>query len=189
MKPPAADLHARLHARVCSALLAAMRADVTAIDTVAGLATDLDPHTAGFLRESRRLVLACAAAVSSVLDVHRPTTAPDAPRVCRECGTGGCRTLNAVLTVLDAYAAGPAGIDRAEAWRRADRFFNGRGGPPLPVAVEDIGDGFAARAFTPSEPTGPLLVVDRRTGRLTRWPPMPRETLIAHYRHHRTGLP
>jgi hypothetical protein len=191
VKPPAARLHPQLQARVCSVLTAALRADATAVETVVERADGLDGHTADFLRESRRLVLACAAALSSVLDVHKPADDPGMPHMCRECGGHQCRTLNRILDVLDAYAARSAGIDRAEAWRRADRYFNGGNGPVSLVAIDDIGDGFAARAFTVTieSADGPLLVVDRRTGRLIAWPPMPREALIDQYRRHLGGLP
>ncbi|SEG80687.1 hypothetical protein SAMN04489712_113131 [Thermomonospora echinospora] len=191
MKAPVVHQHPQLHARVCSVLNAALRADNTAIDTVVQLAEGLDAHTADFLRHSRRLVLACAAALSSVLDIHQPVTEPDAPRVCRECGGHQCRTLNNILNVLDAYAARPGEIDRAEAWRRADHYFNARGGPTSLVAVDTFEDGYVARAFTTTttaEPAGPLLVIDRRTGRLSAWPPMPRQTLIEQYRRYLDGL-
>ncbi|WP_119730997.1 hypothetical protein [Thermomonospora amylolytica] len=181
--------HPGLRARVCSVLTAAMRADNAAIDALVESADGLDAHTADFLRHARRLVLACAAALSTVLDVHQPVAEPDAPRVCRECGGHECRTVNGILHVLNAYAARSTGIDRAEAWRRADAYFNARGGPAALVAVEDIGDGYAARAFTPASGlNGPIVVVDRRTGRLTQWPPMPREALVEQYRRYLDGL-
>ncbi|GAA3951591.1 hypothetical protein GCM10023085_37800 [Actinomadura viridis] len=134
-------------------------------------------------------MLACAAALSTVLDVHRPATAPAGPNACHGCGTLECRPLTAVLHVLDAYAAHPAAVDRAEAWRRADRYFNSGSDPTLLVFIEDIGEGFAARAFAFStERTEPVLVIDHRTGHLTRWPLMPRATLIEEYRRHLTIL-
>lgn len=189
MKGLAVRLHPELHARVCSVLTAALRADVTAIDAVVDRAVGLDACTGDFLRESRRLVLACGAALLSVLDVHRPVVGPGAAGVCRGCGGHECRTLGSMIDVLDAYAVRPGGIDRAEAWRRADRFFNQGGGRASVVAVEDFGDGFVARAFTvTAEPDGPLLVVDRRTGGLTRWPPMTRQDLIGEYRRYRDSL-
>lgn len=186
---PAVSRHPELRARVCSMLTAALRADIAAIDTAAELAEGLDVYTAEFLRHSRRLTLACAAALSSVLDVHQPATGPDTPHLCRACGGPECRTLKSILTVLDAYAARPGEVDRAEAWRRADRYFNRGGGPASLVAVDAFEDGYIARAFTATaEQDGPLLVIDRRTGRLSAWPPMPRETLIDHYRRHLGGL-
>ncbi|ACY97515.1 hypothetical protein [Thermomonospora curvata] len=184
-KPPLARLHPHLHARVRALLTAALRADAAALDAAARHIGDA--HTAEFARHSRRLALAAGAALSSVLDAHRPVTVTGA-ELCRECRTHRCRTLERLLDVLDAYAVHPAELDRAEAWRRADRYFNNGAGPTAPVAIEDIGDAFVARAFVPdAEPASPLLVIDRRTGHLSTWPPMPRQVLIERYRRHIRG--
>ncbi|WP_165978383.1 hypothetical protein [Actinomadura darangshiensis] len=50
------------------------------------------------------------------------------------------------------------------------------------MIVEDFPDGFVARAATgPGDDPAPLLVVDRHTGALSRWPSMPLDVLIREY--------
>jgi hypothetical protein len=177
------EVHVQVRQRVHSAMTAAMRADPAALDQGAS-DLEIDPYSREFVRRSRGLALACGAALSAVLAVHRPGTDAHGQERCRVCGTPYCHTLRSISVVLTAYAIRPAAIDRAEAWRRADAHF--RGGPhPLPLAIEEFGEGFVAR------PAGLdiVLVIDRRSGAVTRWPAMPVPALAEHYGRHRRGRP
>ncbi|GAA4147180.1 hypothetical protein [Actinomadura keratinilytica] len=174
--------HGRLQDRVDSVMLIAMRADVRAIHTVAGDGR-ADWQTRTFVREARRLTLGCAAGLSAVLDRHRPGTDPYGHEVCRACGTSACSTLKAIADVFAAYAVRPAAVDRAEAWRRADAYLGSRG---VPLVIEEFAEGFVAR---PVPGGNGLLVVDRATGALTRWPDLPTAELVERYRHYLRGAP
>ena len=180
MTAPASWTHDQVHRRVHAAMTAAMRADVHSIDAALVQHGRLDPYSREFVGASRRLVLACTAALTCVLSAHRPG-GPHGREVCRGCGTADCRTLHGVADVLAAYTVTPGPVDRAEAWRRADAHF-ARGARPVPVTVEEFPDGFITRAVTaPADDPHPILVVDRRTGALSRWPAMPRDLLIREY--------
>ncbi|WP_165978380.1 hypothetical protein [Actinomadura darangshiensis] len=129
MTEPASWTHSQVHLRVHAAMTAAMRADVRAIDAALVQNAILDPFSREFVRESRRLVLACTAALICVLSAHRPGDDRHGREICRGCGTRDCRGLRGVADVLAAYTVQPGGVDRAEAWRRADAHFT-RGGRP-----------------------------------------------------------
>ena len=161
----------------------AMRADPHAIDSFIGEAVQgrLDSYSCGLVREARRLVLACGAGLDAVLTVHRPGCDPHGHEICLGCGTPDCRTLRRVSDALAAYAVRPMLVDRAEAWRRADAHL-GRG----PLLIEEFEDGFIARPFA-HDAEGALLVVDRHTGALSRWPRLPSAELIEHYRRYGRG--
>ncbi|MFC5747978.1 hypothetical protein [Actinomadura rugatobispora] len=176
------DLHNQARQRVHSLMTAAMRADPAALDQAAS-ELDIDPYSREFVREARRLVLACGAALSAVLAVHRPGKDAHDQEVCRGCGTRRCHTLRHISEVFTAYTIRPVTIDRAEAWRRAESCF----GPAAPaVAVEEREDCFIARPV-PFTGDAYLLVVDRRTGALTRWPDMPSAQLVDYYRAYLRG--
>lgn len=214
-------IHAQIRSRVDSAITAALRADLVAVETLldtlaagsaveraAGSAGDsiavsvvepeaesaprstsrpLDPYTLDFLREARRLVLACGAALISVLGAHKPGPGPYGAEICRSCRTAQCRTLPRVAEVLAAYAMCPIAIDRAEAWRRADAWF-AHDGRQVPLQVEEFDGGFAARPAVPVPPESmALIVVDRRTGALSRWPDMPLTEVAREYPNLRQG--
>ncbi|MCW2898691.1 MAG: hypothetical protein JWO67_956 [Streptosporangiaceae bacterium] len=189
----AVEPYGRMAAQVESMITAAMRADPAALALRAGeLASrgELDPHSAGFVREARRLVLCGGAALLSVLEAHRPGTDPYGQEICTGCGTPACRTLRLVAEVLAAYLAGrPYGVDRAEAWRRADAWFAHESGERLLVELHEFEAGYIARAVRcPADvPADGTLVVVDRDGSLTRWPLLPHEDLIHHYRRYRNG--
>ncbi|QKW37293.1 hypothetical protein HUT06_27495 [Actinomadura sp. NAK00032] len=188
MTEPASWTHVRVQRRVHAAMTAAMRADVHAIDAalVQHGSGSLDAHSREFLGASRRLVLACTAALTCVLSTHRPGTDARGRDICHGCGTPGCRTLQGIADVLTAYAVRPGPIDRAEAWRRADNHF-AHGARPVPVIVEEFPDGFIARAATAADGPRPILIVDRLTGALSRWPSLPHDTLVREYARHHAG--
>ncbi|TMQ98958.1 hypothetical protein ETD83_18745 [Actinomadura soli] len=187
MTEPATRTHYEVHQRVHAAMTAAMRADVLAIDAELVQRGGLDPYSREFVGGSRRLVLACTAALSCVLAAHRPGRAPEGGGICRGCGTRECRTLHGVNHVLAAYTVQPGGVDRAEAWRRAETYFS-RGAGPVPVIVEEFPDGFVTRAADGShDDPAPLLIVDRRTGALSRWPSLPFDVLAREYANYRAA--
>lgn len=184
MTESAAWTHHQVHQRVHAAMTAAMRADVHAIDAALVQNGGLDPCSREFTGMSRRLVLACTAALTCVLDAHRPGDDARGRRVCLGCGTRDCGTLRSVPHVLAAYTVHPGRVDRAEAWRRADAYF-GRGARSVAVLVEEFSDGFAARA---ADGTGDdVLIVDRCTGALTRWPSMSFDALVREYARYRSN--
>jgi len=188
MTEPASWTHDQVHLRVHAAMTAAMRADPHSIDAALVQTRALDPSSREFVAHSRRLVLACTAALTCVLASHRPGEGPNGEPICRGCGTSECRTLRGLAHVFTAYSVRPAPVDRAEAWRRADAHF-WRGGRPVPLIVEDFPDGFVARAADGSnDEAAPLLVVDRHTGALSRWPSMPFDVLVCEYTRYRAGL-
>lgn len=170
-------------------MIAAMRADTAAIDALLQRAEEpwLDAYSSDFVREARRLVLACAAAFTSILGVHRPGDDPYGREICRACGIADCRLLNLIGDVLAAYALRPGEVDRAEAWRRAEASF-ADGSRSLPLAVEEFEEGFAIRQVSDGcEGDGVLLVVDRHTGAVSRWPRLPLDELAEQYRRYQRG--
>lgn len=189
MTEPASWTHVRVQRRVHAAMTAAMRADAHAIDAalVQNESGSLDAHSREFVGASRRLVLACTAALTCVLSAHRPSSDQRGRDICHGCGTPGCRTLQGIADVLTAYTVRPSPIDRAEAWRRADTHF-ARGARSVPVVVEEFPDGFITRAASaPADDPRPILIVDRHTGALSRWPSLPNDTLVREYTRHHAG--
>jgi hypothetical protein len=161
-----------------------MRADPAVLDRCAGT-PGIDIYSREFVREARGLVLACGAALTATLAVHRPGKNAYDHDMCGACGTWYCPTLRPISHALAAYAIRPVAVDRAEAWRLAEAGF----GPAVEaLRIEEAEDCFIARP-TPSPRDGHVLVVDRRTGALTRWSDMPTDQLIDHYRAHKRGEP
>lgn len=176
---------AQQHVQQCvhSVMTAALRADPAAIDRVlAGLdKSQLDACSRDFVREARRLVLASSVALSTILGPHSPKDDPYGRLICRGCGTAECRMLRSVGNVFAAYSVRPMAVDRAEAWRRADAFFGG-----LPLMIEEFEEGFVARPCVSDG--GTLLVIDRCSGAVSRWPSgLSREQLIPGYRSYVRG--
>lgn len=192
----ATDVYAQTNSHVIAMMAAAMRADNAAIcatvEAVGGRGR-LDAHTAEFMRQARNSVLGTCAALTGVLHAHRCVTGPYGAEVCASCGTAAaCRTLQHINDSLSAYRTGRvAEIDRAEAWRRADAWLNRDAARPLLIAVEEFPDGFVAWPVPQPRPAGDttLLVVDKRTGRLTRWPLLPKDVLVVQYRNYLHGRP
>lgn len=184
----ATDVHADADAQVLAMMTAAMRADSDAISAAIEelvVRGRLDADTAEFLRDARPRLLAAGAALTGVLRIHRCMTGVRGAQVCQNCGTlESCRTLRHVETSLHAYRGGrPVQIDRGEAWRRADAWLNRDAERPVLVGVEEFTDGFVAWPMTREASRQPtLLIVDKRTGRLTRWPSLPKDVLAIRYR-------
>ncbi|GLW62173.1 hypothetical protein Arub01_04170 [Actinomadura rubrobrunea] len=92
------------------------------------------------------------------------------------------------LIESEPHPLGPSGAAPARphelynvAWRRADEHLGSRG---VPLVIEEFAEGFVAR---PVPGGNGLLVVDRRTGALTRWPDLPTGELAEHYRRYLRG--
>ncbi|MGI5163391.1 hypothetical protein ACQEU3_03455 [Spirillospora sp. CA-253888] len=178
-----AALHRQTTDRVQTAMAVAMRADNGRVAAALLPANGLAPQDAAFVREARGLTLAFAAVLLTVLRVHRPGHDPFGAAMCLGCGRPQCRTVAAVAELLTAYRVRSAPVDRAEARRRADRWFAETFGQVCALTVEDFDAGFAVR----SDGFEGVVVVDRHTGALTRWPPLPTPTLAEHHRRHSGG--
>ncbi|GLZ09546.1 hypothetical protein Acsp03_70120 [Actinomadura sp. NBRC 104412] len=171
-----AALHEWVRRRVDGVAVAAMRADPQAIAAFVHGRPGLDAHTRDFLRDARNLALTFAIVFTAVLEHHRPDG-----RRCQACGTLECRTLRRVAGVLAAYSARPVPIDRAEAWRRADARLARCRRPATPLGIEPFEHGFVAwPAFDIGEGDF-VLVVDRLTGTVTRWPRLSPDVLTREY--------
>lgn len=173
-------LHRQTAERVHSAMTAAMRADADRLTAALSSRADLGRFDGAFVREARNLVLALAAALNTVLRVHRRGDDPYGANMCVACGSADCRTLRAVAEALAAYKVRAAPIDRAEAWRRADHWFAREvGRPGLPVTVEEFGGGVIARV----QGRPHVLVLDRFSGSVTLWPSIATAELVQAYAH------
>lgn len=95
------------------------------------------------------------------------------------CGAAGCAPLRRLAEILTVHSVGPLGIDRAEAWRRADTFL-GRDARPVAIAIHEFRYGFVAWP-TYGRQNDFVLVIDRHTGGMTRWPRVPLATLTRQY--------
>ncbi|TDE34185.1 hypothetical protein [Actinomadura sp. 6K520] len=180
-----AALHEWVRRRIHSAVIAAIRADPQAVAVfVQDPPPGLDPHTRDFLRDARPLVLACAVALTAVLEGHRP----DGPH-CLACGAPVCSTLRRVAGVLAAYPLHPVPIDRAEAWRRADACLPRGHGPAVPIGIQPFEYGFVAWPASAAGEGAFVLVVDHITGAVTRWPRLPLDVLTREYGNHLTPCP
>ncbi|WP_433228946.1 hypothetical protein [Actinomadura formosensis] len=171
-----AALHEWVSRRVHSAVIAALRADPQTIAAFVQDPPELDPHTRDFLRDSRCLAMACAVALTAVLEGHRPDG-----RHCLACGTPECRTLRRAAGVLAAYSVRPVPIDRAEAWRRADTCLTRGDRPAPPIGIEPFEYGFVAWPASDAGEDAFVLIVDQLTGAVTRWPRLPLDVLTREY--------
>jgi hypothetical protein len=162
MSAAAYDMHAGAERSVIAMMGCAMRATSTA------------DHAENFLRHARTFVLAEGAALTGVLKTHHPSTRTSRPAGCENCGTAeACHTLRQINASFAAYLTDPPpGIDRAEAWRRADAWFNADRPQRTPLVLEESADTYLAWAAprTPGPDGCGLLIVDKRTGRLITSP-------------------
>ncbi|RAY12328.1 hypothetical protein DPM19_24545 [Actinomadura craniellae] len=187
MPPPPAELHERMRLTLEQMAAAAMRADPAGAETVLAN-VPADRYTAHLVRHARRNLLATAVALGAVLEVHRYVPGPHRTPVCRSCGTSRvCPTVRRIAEVLAAYLPGPVELDRAEAWRRAENALAASGASVL-VGIQEIPGGHVAwpapwHYQARQHPTGRehVLIVDKRTGRLTRWPALPLDRLATEY--------
>ncbi|MCO6009406.1 hypothetical protein NE236_30990 [Actinoallomurus purpureus] len=152
------DMHVRAENNVIAMMASAMRATSTA------------GHAEDFLRQARTFVLAEGVALTGVLNIHRHIARAPGTAGCATCGTAGaCRTLRQINDALAAYLTDqPPSVDSAEAWRRADAWFNANAGQRSPLVVEESADTYLV--WPVPRTAGPddrgLLVIDKRSGRL-----------------------
>lgn len=166
------------------AVIAALRADPQAVPAFAQDPPGLDTQTRDFLRDARSLTMACAVALTAVLESHRPDG-----RQCLACGTPGVPHAAAGRGVLAACSVRPVPIDPAEAWRRADACLTRDRRPAPLIGIEPFKYGFVAWPASDAGEGDFVLVVDARTGALTRWPCLPLKVLTREYRDHLTPPP
>jgi hypothetical protein len=167
-------------------MTAAMRADPHTLDRLALANTGtLDPYSASFVRTARTLTLATSAALTTVLTAHRYGRDARDRIVCLACGLDRCRTVRNVSDVLAAYGLRTHPVDRAEAWRRADAWYDRTAGHPVLLSIESFDEGYIARPAT--LPSSNILVIDRRAGTLTEWPPLDTDTLASKYHDYKRG--
>jgi hypothetical protein len=97
-----------------------------------------------------------------------------------------------VADTLAAYLPGPVTIDRAEAWRRVAASVVG-GGRGLSIGMEDTPYAYVAWLVEAPYPEGSaesgVLLVDKHSGRMTRWPAFAVEELGERYRRYINGEP
>ncbi|HEU5159286.1 MAG TPA: hypothetical protein VFU43_19985 [Streptosporangiaceae bacterium] len=196
MPRPPAEIYERVRLRVREIITTAMRADpdLTRV-ALANAPQRSDRRDADFARNARRLVLAASIALDAGLEVHRRVPGSRGAEVCRSCGTTEiCPTVRRIADTLAAYLPRPVAVDRAEAWRLADAYLDAAGHGLL-VGIDEIPDGFVACAVSGPASAGEaavpegaeVLVIDRRTGRITRWPALPLDELATHYARYLAG--
>jgi hypothetical protein len=175
-------------------IAATMRADAGVTDALIAGAHP-DRYSIHFLRRSRQLLLAVSVALSAAVDAHRRVPGPHGSDVCGSCGTTDiCRTVRRVADTLAVYLPGPVLLSRAEAWRRADAGLNASGQDRL-VGVADIADGYVAWTASAPYPVRDrpalddesVVIIDKRSGRITKWPALPLDMLNQEYRRYLEG--
>lgn len=139
--------------------------------------------------EPSRILAGAVVALADVLDAHRPATAAPCPTVHRVAV--GPVSRGACLGVP---------LDRGAAWARADAHFNAAstGGARRLVSLTDLGAFYVAREVRagmpePARVPGPdaetVLLIDKTSGRTSRWPLLPDADLIVQYRRYLRGEP
>jgi hypothetical protein len=190
------EAHGRLRERLRAMTTAALRADPSGIEAVLGAAPQQTRRdVTDFLWQARSMVLAASVALEAVLETHQRIPSPYGGDMCRVCATQDtCRTVRRIADTLAAYLTGPVPVGRAEAWRRADEVLNGLGRSRL-IGVEELPDAYVTWALEygypardrPTVEDPPVLLMDKRTGGLTRWPPLPLAVLTEEYRRYVNG--
>ncbi|QKW35241.1 hypothetical protein HUT06_15340 [Actinomadura sp. NAK00032] len=148
--------------------------------------------------EASRTLAGAVAMLADLLDAHRPTGAA----ACPACETAApCPTMRRVAAALVSHGAWQgAPLDRGAAWACADAHFNrsAAGGARRLVLLSDLGAFYVARgvsAVLPEPPQVPVpggetvLVLDKASGRTSRWPLLPDADLIVQYRRYLRGEP
>ncbi|MEU5992542.1 hypothetical protein ABZ806_26540 [Spirillospora sp. NPDC047418] len=148
--------------------------------------------------DASRFLAGAVVALADVLDAHRPARAV----ACPACETAApCRTAHRVADAPVSHGA-RSGIplDPGAAWVRADAHFNGAsaGGARRLVSLTDLGALYVARDVRAGlseppqvpEPDGEtVLLIDKASGRTSRWPLLPDADLIVQYRRYLRGEP
>ncbi len=148
--------------------------------------------------EASRSLAGAVVVLADVLDAHRPTGAA----ACPACETAApCPTMRRVAAALVSHGAWQgAPLERGAAWAFADAHFNrpATGGARRLVLLSDLGAFYVARGVSVvlSEPPQvpmpdgeTVLVLDKGSGRMSRWPLLPDADLIVQYRRYLCGEP
>ncbi|WP_339153703.1 hypothetical protein [Actinomadura luteofluorescens] len=195
--PTEADRLARLRRSAEKFRMLAERADRTAIDRLLArpdAAKQLDAPTLDFLRQAQDLVCSTAQALTTALEIAKPT-----------CNDGdqltGVHSADLCLAPLSAGSLTPADsqpLDPAEAWRRAHLRLPHRHDTPILIHIREFEDGYQAIPISvpipepppiPTVETAITLVIDKSTGTVTRWPLLPLDTLARLYRRYQQREP
>ena len=148
--------------------------------------------------EASRTLAGAVVVLADVLDAHRPRGAA----VCPACETAApCPTMRRVAAALVSHGVCEgAPLDRGAAWACADAHFNrpSTDGARRLVLLSDLGAFYVARgvsAVLPEPPQVPVpggetvLVLDKASGRTSRWPLLPDADLIVQYWRYLRGEP
>lgn len=148
--------------------------------------------------EASRTLAGAVVVLADVLDAHRPT----GMAVCPACEAAApCPTMRRVAAALVSYGACQGTLlDRGAAWACADAHFNrpSMGGARRLVLLSDLGAFYVARGVSAvlSEPPQvpvpdgeTVLVLDKESGRTSRWPLLRDADLIVQYRRYLRGEP
>jgi hypothetical protein len=148
--------------------------------------------------EASRSLAGAVVVLADVLDAHRPT----GTAACPACETAvPCPTVRRVAAALISHGAWQgAPLDRGAAWACADAHYNllSTGGARRLVLLSDLGAFYVARGVSAvlSEPPQvpvpdgeTVLVLDKESGRTSRWPLLPDADLIVQYRRYLRGEP
>lgn len=148
--------------------------------------------------EASRTLAGAVALLADVLDAHRPR----GTAACPTCETAApCPTMRRVAVALVSQGGWQgAPLERGAAWARADAHFNrsAAGGARRLVLLSDLGAFFVARggpAVLAEPPQVPVpdgetvLVLDKGSGRMSRWPLLPDADLIVQYWRYLRGEP
>ncbi|MGW5414605.1 hypothetical protein [Actinomadura geliboluensis] len=148
--------------------------------------------------EASRTLAGALVVLADVLGAHRPTGAA----VCPACEAATpCPTMRRIAAALVSHEAWQgARLDRGAVWACADAHFNrsAAGGARRLVLLSDLGAFYVARgvsAVLSEPPQVPMpdgetvLVLDKGSGRMSRWPLLPDADLIVQYRRYLRGEP
>ncbi|GAA1814076.1 hypothetical protein [Actinomadura chokoriensis] len=148
--------------------------------------------------EPSRILAGAVVALADLLDAHRPARAAACP-ACQTETPSPTRHRVAAAPLPHGTRLGLP-FDRGAAWARADAHFNGAstGRARRLVSLTDLGAFYVARevrAGAPEPARGPgpdaetVLLIDKASGRTSRWPLLPDADLIVLYRRYLRGEP
>ncbi|MEU9867883.1 hypothetical protein AB0C87_08545 [Actinomadura sp. NPDC048021] len=190
--PTEADRLALLRRSAEKTRMLAERADRTAIDRLLArpdAANQLDAPTLDFLRQAQDLVCSTAQALTTALEIAKPTCNDGS----QPTGVPGADLYLAPLCANSLTPATSHPLDTAEAWRRAHLRLPHRGDVPILIHIREFEDGYQAIPISvpipepppiPTVETAMTLVIDKSTGTVTRWPLLPLDALARLYRRY-----
>lgn len=148
--------------------------------------------------EPSRVLAGAVVALADVLDAYRSQGAA----ACSACETAvRCPTVPRVAAALVSHGVCRATpLDRGAAWARADAHFNGAsaGGVRRLISLTDLGAFYVARGVRAGLPeparvqeldVETVLLIDKTSGEMSRWPLLPDADLVVQYRRYQRGEP